>query len=108
MKKTTGFTTVLALALVAAIGLHACGNNGRDKRQRERCDACDPAEIDQPCVDQCRQLCAEGEDCTTRCTIECDRCKADLECRPCTTSCTGTVSRCAPVDTPLTCEDGQF
>ena len=108
MKKTAGLPTVLALvlALVGGIALHACGQD--DKRTRERCETCDPAEIDRHCVDQCKDFCAPGEDCTARCNRECDRCRAELECRTCTSGCTGTVSRCAPVDEPLTCEDGEF
>lgn len=111
MKYAAGHTAVIALvlALAAGVGLHACGDNGgRDKRQREQCDTCDPAEIDSSCVRECLRFCPAGEDCTDRCNVECDRCKADLACRPCTANCTGTVSRCATGDTPLTCEDGQF
>ena len=98
----------IVLALATAIGLVACGNSDKDERTHERCDVCDPADIDQDCVRQCREFCAAGEDCTARCDRECDVCKAELECRACTTGCTGAVSRCAPGDAPITCEDGQF
>ncbi len=109
MKNTAGSTIVLMLllALAAAFALHACGSS-HDKRTRERCEVCDPAEIDRHCVDQCKDFCAPGEDCVARCNRECDRCKAELECRACASGCTGSVSRCAPVDEPLVCEDGTF
>ena len=108
MKKTAGSTIVLMLllALGAGAALHACGND--DKRTRTRCETCDPAQIDPDCVDQCKNFCAPGEDCTARCDRECDRCRAELECRVCTTGCTGTVARCAPADEPIVCEDGTF
>ena len=99
----------LVLALAAGLALHACGDNGgRTKRQRVQCDSCDPTEIDQDCVRECLRFCPAGQDCTDRCNVECDRCKSELECRPCSADCTGTVARCAPVDAPVTCEDGQF
>ena len=110
MQKSAGSTIVLMLllTLVAALALHACGSSSSDRRTRERCEVCDPAQIDPGCVDQCKQFCVPGEDCVARCNRECDRCKAELECHACTSGCTGTVSRCAPVDQPLVCEDGTF
>ncbi|HEY2389139.1 MAG TPA: hypothetical protein VGK30_19475 [Candidatus Binatia bacterium] len=101
-----GVCLVLAVALAAAG--HGCGSNN-DKRDRERCEQCDPAQINSDCVDQCVRFCvADDPDCTARCNSECDRCKAELACRQCTSDCTGTVARCAPVDEPLVCEDGTF
>ena len=110
MQKRSGWTAILALALAltAAIGVHACGGSGSDKRSRERCESCDPAEIDRDCVTECLRFCTASEDCAARCDRECDRCKAELECRVCTTNCTGTIARCAPVGEPLTCDDGEF
>ena len=109
MKKAAGSSIALAvlLALAAAVALHACGSSS-DRRTRERCEVCDPAQINPDCLDQCMQFCAAGEDCATRCDRQCDRCKAELECHACTSGCTGTVSRCAPADQPLVCEDGTF
>ena len=98
----------LTLAVTLAVATHGCGTKN-DKRDRERCQSCDPAQIDPNCVQQCLPFCAAGDsDCTDRCNRECDRCKADLECRMCTSDCTGSVARCAPVNEPLTCEDGIF
>jgi len=106
-------TTVLALALMVALGaaLHACGNGGGDKRQRERCDVCDPTQIDPECVKQCLPFCSPSEsaaECADRCNVECDRCKAELECQACSADCTGTIGRCAPTNEVITCEDGDF
>ena len=109
MKRTAGCTVLLALgvALAVAVGPQGCGS-GHHKRDRERCEDCDPTQVDSECVDQCFRFCAPGEDCATRCNRECDRCKAELECHACTSGCTGTVLRCAPADEPLVCEDGTF
>jgi len=110
MRKIAGFTRVLVLVLAFAsgMGIHACGSSNNHKRDRERCESCDPAQIDHDCVTECRKFCAAGEDCDARCNRECDRCKAELECRPCSSGCTGTLARCAPAGEPLTCEDGTF
>jgi len=105
-----GWAGLVAIALAAAlvVAAHGCGTSN-DKRDRERCDECDPAQINHACVQQCVAFCVPGDpDCTDRCNTQCDRCKADLACRPCTSDCTGSVARCAPVDEPLTCEDGVF
>ncbi len=109
MKQTATFGTVLALVVTMALAFgHGCGNND-NKRDRERCETCNVDQIDKDCVDQCLRFCAPGEpDCQGRCDRECDRCKAELECRTCTSNCTGTVARCAPVGEPLTCDDGTF
>jgi hypothetical protein len=100
-----GIGVVIALALV--LGLHACGGDDA-RRDRERCEDCLVTQVDPDCLEECRPFCAPGEDCEARCTRQCDRCKAELECRPCTSGCTGTTARCAPVDEPLTCDDGVF
>jgi len=101
MTKGLRWRAFLALVVIVAAAGHGCGTN-HDKRDRERCEQCDPAQIDHECVDQCVRFCVPGDpDCA-------DRCKAELECRQCTTGCTGTVARCAPADEPLVCEDGTF
>ncbi len=110
MTRTTTATTLLALALscVVAFAVHGCGGSN-DNRQRERCETCNPADIDHDCVEQCLRFCAPGEaDCQGRCNRQCDECKSELECRTCATDCTGTTTRCAPVGEPLVCEDGTF
>lgn len=110
MKRTAGIGTLVALAAMLAftIATHGCGGDD-DRRDRERCDVCDPLQVDSDCVHECLRFCAEGEpDCAGRCNRECDRCKAELECRTCTSGCTGTTARCAPADEPLVCEDGTF
>jgi hypothetical protein len=108
MTKRLRWSAFLALVVIVAAAAHGCGSS-HDKRDRERCERCDPAQIDHNCVDQCVPFCVPGDpDCTDRCNRECDRCKAELECRQCTTGCTGTVARCAPADEPLVCEDGTF
>jgi hypothetical protein len=109
--QTTRRSRLLAIAITFALatGIVGCGNGNDNKRTRERCEACDPAQIDHGCVDQCLRFCAPGEeDCAGRCTRECDRCKAELECRACTSDCTGTTARCAPIGETLTCDDGIF
>jgi hypothetical protein len=105
MRKSAVLVTLLVLAL--GVGLHACGGD-EDRRRHERCDSCQTDQIDVDCLDQCRRFCTATEDCDERCNRECDRCKAELECRVCTSDCTGTVARCAPNDEPITCDDGVF
>jgi len=108
MTRPLGWSVCLALAVVLAAAGHGCGNND-NRRDRERCEQCDPAQIDQECVQQCVRFCVPNDpDCTARCNRQCDRCKSELECRQCTNNCTGTVARCAPVDEPLVCQDGTF
>ncbi len=102
------WTAILALAIALAGATHGCGSS-KNTRERERCESCDPAQINTDCVRQCVAFCVAGDpDCTDRCNRECDRCKAELECRACSSDCTGTVARCAPVGEPLTCDDGVF
>lgn len=105
MRNTAGLAAVLVIVL--GVGLHACGGD-TTRRDRERCDTCQTDQVAQDCLNECRRFCTDTEDCDARCDRECDRCKAELECRVCTTDCTGTVARCAPDDEPITCDDGVF
>lgn len=113
MTKGAGCVGAVLLALIlgsAALGLHACGDDGND-RDRERCEVCDPADVDGDCLEECEEFCSDSEsaaDCDARCQRQCDQCKDELRCAPCTAACTGATSRCAPVDETLTCDDGQF
>ena len=110
MKTAARWSSLLALgiAIALALGSHGCGTSS-DKRARQRCASCDPAQIESGCVRACLPFCVPDDpDCIDRCNRECDRCKADLECHACVSDCTGTVARCAPADELLTCEDGVF
>ncbi len=113
MSKGAGSIGAALLALLlgtAALGLHACGGGGHD-RDRERCETCNPADIDGDCLEECEEFCSDSEtaaECDARCQRQCDQCKDELRCTSCIAGCTGTESRCAPLDETLTCEDGQF
>jgi hypothetical protein len=109
VQRTSLIALGIALALAFALGTHGCGSSNDNTRERQRCDSCHPAQIESGCVRACLAFCAPDDAaCADRCNVQCDRCKADLECHTCTSDCTGTVARCAPVDEPLTCEDGIF
>ena len=103
-----GMLALLAVLAGGAMTLHACGSSSGDDRDKGVCDACDPTDIDQDCLDQCHRFCAPGEDCDPRCRVECDRCRADLACVACRGSCTSVQFRCAPVGGTTSCDDGQF
>ena len=104
-----GMVALIAVLVGGSMTLHACGSTNNDPRDKGVCDACDPNEIDQDCVDQCLQFCPPGEDCEPRCQVECDRCRADLACVACVGgSCAAPQFRCAPPGGATTCDNGQF
>jgi len=102
-----GVLLLIATLSVASIMLPACGSH-HGARDRGLCDVCDPNDVDQDCLDQCARFCAAGEDCASRCRIECDECRAELACVECSGTCDEPRFRCAPVGGTTTCENGQF
>ena len=98
---------LLLAALLAGLALWACGG-GDDDRQTRVCHACDP-DVARGCFNECRELCVPGDpNCDDRCATQCDECRRDLVCVECRSGCSGTLSRCAPQNEVVDCEDGAF
>lgn len=96
---------VLAV-LLAGVSLSACGDDGA--RQEKTCKSCQP-DVGRQCFNACRALCVPDDpNCETRCAAQCDECRRDLVCSECRSDCTDTLSRCAPTNETVQCEDGTF
>lgn len=106
----TGRRVVIGVALavlLAGVGLSACGGDD-GARQEKTCKSCQP-DVGRQCFNACRDLCLPDDpNCETRCAAQCDECRRDLVCSACRGDCTGTLSRCAPTDATVQCEDGTF
>lgn len=99
------FGAVLAV-LLAGVSLSACGDDGA--RQEKTCKSCQP-DVGRQCFNACRELCLPDDpNCETRCAAQCDECRRDLVCSECRGDCTDTLSRCAPTNETVQCEDGTF
>ncbi len=97
---------MVLVMLLAGVGFSACGDD--KARQEKVCDSCQP-DVGRQCFNACRDLCLPDDpDCGTRCAAQCDECRRDLVCSECRGACTGTLSRCAPTNETVQCEDGTF